>query len=184
MFYDLDSPLIFAKQIAEILDKNSGIWVLEQSYLPEMLKKLSFDTVCHEHLEYYSLIQIDWIMKKAGLRIIDVEFNNVNGGSFAVTVCHKNSKLKPTPLKILKILQHENIGLLNLKIFKNFSQDVLNFKKLKNFLLKKKRWAENFWPWCFNKMLFYNIVILKVILPLIGEVNLKSLINFKMFNKT
>ncbi len=176
MFYDLDSPLIFAKQIAEILDKNFGIWVLEQSYLPEMLKKLSFDTVCHEHLEYYSLIQIDWIMKKAGLRIIDVEFNNVNGGSFAVTVCHKNSKLKPAPLKILKILQHEkNIGLLNLKIFKDFSQDVLNFKKnLRNFLLKKKKDGQKIFGLGAStkgNVILQYCNIKEDILPLIGEVN-------------
>ena len=57
MFYDLDDQK-FAKDIGKIIE-NDGVWCLEQSYLPEMLEKNAFDTICHEHLEYYSLKQID-----------------------------------------------------------------------------------------------------------------------------
>jgi NDP-4-keto-2,6-dideoxyhexose 3-C-methyltransferase len=82
MFYDLESPLAFMNQIAEILD-NDGIWVSEQSYLPAMLATNSFDTVCHEHLEYYGLRQIGFMAERVGLKLVSVEFNEVNGGSFS-----------------------------------------------------------------------------------------------------
>ena len=81
MFYDLESPMDFAEQICEILADN-GIWVFEQSYMPAMLEMNAYDTVCHEHLEYYCLKQIKWIADKLDLKIIDIEFNKVNGGSF------------------------------------------------------------------------------------------------------
>lgn len=86
MFYDLDDPLDFVRQLAGVLH-DDGIWHFEQSYLPRMLETNGYDTICHEHVEYYSLAQIDWMLTRAGLRIIDVELNDVNGGSFAVTAC-------------------------------------------------------------------------------------------------
>lgn len=85
MFYDLPDPMQFMHDIQEIL-ADDGIWVLEQSYMPLMLDTNSYDTVCHEHLEFYCLQQIQWMAERVGLRILDVEFNNVNGGSFSVTV--------------------------------------------------------------------------------------------------
>ena len=93
MFYDLEKPMSFVQDVKEILDPE-GIWVFEQSYMPTMLKMNSFDTICHEHLEYYSLKQIDWMLRKHDLRILDVEFNEINGGSFRVYACHNNSALK------------------------------------------------------------------------------------------
>ena len=91
MFYDLPSPIQFAQDIFECLD-NDGIWHLEQSYMPLMLKNISYDTICHEHLEYYSLETIKFIFDKVGFKIIDLEFNDINGGSFALTVSKKKSK--------------------------------------------------------------------------------------------
>ena len=85
MFYDLDDPCDFASQVKECL-AGDGIWVLEQSYMPEMLQQNSFDTVCHEHLSYYGMRQLKYIMDKVGLKIVDFEFNDVNGGSISVVV--------------------------------------------------------------------------------------------------
>jgi hypothetical protein len=85
MFYDLEAPLEFARQIADTL-ADDGIWHFEQSYLPAMLEANAYDTICHEHLEYYALRQIKWISDRADLKIVDVTFNAVNGGSFAVSV--------------------------------------------------------------------------------------------------
>jgi NDP-4-keto-2,6-dideoxyhexose 3-C-methyltransferase len=82
MFYDLESPLAFMAQVADVLAED-GIWVCEQSYLPAMLRTTSFDTICHEHLEYYGLEQIQFMAERTGLHIVDVEFNDVNGGSFS-----------------------------------------------------------------------------------------------------
>jgi NDP-4-keto-2,6-dideoxyhexose 3-C-methyltransferase len=85
MFYDLPAPTEFARDIAGAL-ADDGIWHLEQSYLPLMLDTNGYDTVCHEHVEYYALSQLRWITSRTGLRITDVQFNDDNGGSFAVTV--------------------------------------------------------------------------------------------------
>lgn len=90
MFYDLERPLDFMREVASILDER-GIWVFEQSYMPLMLERDSYDTVCHEHLEYYALKQIQWMVARSGLKIIDVEFNDINGGSFSVTAAHAGS---------------------------------------------------------------------------------------------
>lgn len=91
MFYDLPHPQEFAKDVAAILDDEKGVWMMEQSYMPTMIKNLSFDTICHEHLEYYTLKQIDFLAKNAGLRVIDISFNDCNGGSFRLTLCHENA---------------------------------------------------------------------------------------------
>jgi len=80
MFYDLDDPVGFARQIREMLAPH-GIWVLEMSYMPTMLRRNSLDTICHEHLEYYSLAVLEFIMQKAGMRIFKAELNDINGGS-------------------------------------------------------------------------------------------------------
>jgi len=87
MFYDLPEPNLFVQAIKNTLAPD-GIWILEQSYLPSMLSQNAFDTVCHEHLEYYGLHQIEWLCSHHGLQIVDVRFNDVNGGSFLVVVMH------------------------------------------------------------------------------------------------
>ena len=88
MFYDLPDPISFARQVGQCLTDN-GIWHLEQSYLPSMLRQGSYDTICHEHLEYYSLTAIKKIIEAADLYIQNVTVNDVNGGSFALDVGHE-----------------------------------------------------------------------------------------------
>ena len=106
MFYDLEDPLDFALQIREVLHKD-GVWVLEQSYLPTMLERLAYDTICHEHLEYYALSQIVWILDRAGLKLIDVELNDVNGGSFSIIAAHNDANYHVNSKRINQILFQE-----------------------------------------------------------------------------
>lgn len=87
MFYDLADPIQFAREVGQCLT-DDGIWHLEQSYLPTMLRQGSYDTICHEHLEYYSLTAIKRIIEAAGLHIQNVSLNDVNGGSFALDIGH------------------------------------------------------------------------------------------------
>lgn len=91
MFYDLESPSQFMQEVADVL-ADDGVWVFEQSYLPTMIRKDSYDTICHEHLEYYALSQIQFMADRAGLAILDVSFNDSNGGSFRVTAGHVRSR--------------------------------------------------------------------------------------------
>ena len=96
MFYDLEAPLDFMRDVLGLLE-DDGIWVFEQSYLPAMLATNSYDTACHEHLEYYSLSTIKWMADKVGGTIVDVEFNDINGGSFSVTMARAGSPMAEFP---------------------------------------------------------------------------------------
>jgi hypothetical protein len=86
MFYDLERPVDFIKDIAAVL-ADDGLWHFEQSYMPSMLRTNSYDTICHEHLEFYSFRVVRDMLESCGLRVVDVQMNAVNGGSFAVTAC-------------------------------------------------------------------------------------------------
>lgn len=124
MFYDLESPMQFVRDIAETLAPD-GIWHFEQSYMPAMLAHNAYDTVCHEHLEYYGLHQIQWIVERCGLRILDVAENDVNGGSFAVTVCHNDAPHRSDAPRIKAMLEKEvHDGLLTLEPFHRFRDRV------------------------------------------------------------
>ena len=124
MFYDLDAPLKFVEQIATVL-ADDGIWHFEQSYMPLMLTQNAYDTVCHEHLEYYGLHQIKWMTDRCGLRILDVELNDINGGSFAVTVCKKDAPHVSDTAAIDSILSEERTaGLDTLAPYEEFKRRV------------------------------------------------------------
>jgi NDP-4-keto-2,6-dideoxyhexose 3-C-methyltransferase len=107
MFYDLEDPCEFARQVNEVLDSSNGIWVTEQSYMPEMLRANSFDTVCHEHLSYYGMRQLKYIMDQSNFKIVDFDFNDVNGGSISVIAANKNSNYTECTEKLNAILQTE-----------------------------------------------------------------------------
>ena len=111
MLYDLESPISFVEQIASILAED-GIWHFEQSYMPSMLAVDAYDTVCHEHVEYYGLKQIQWMLDRCGMKILDVEINDVNGGSFAVTAALATSALEPNRATVQSILDAETAASL------------------------------------------------------------------------
>ena len=120
MFYDLEDPLAFMREVEGILE-DDGIWVFEQSYLPTMLARNSYDTVCHEHIEFYGLAQINWMAERAGLIIRDVEFNDVNGGSFSVTVGKADGA--GLPPKVAALLDEEKRnGIPSLDVYRAFEQ--------------------------------------------------------------
>lgn len=128
MFYDLEDPMGFMEQVFQVLD-DEGIWVFEQSYMPTMLETNSYDTVCHEHLEFYALRQIKWMADKVGFKIIDVEFNNINGGSFSVTVTKANGNISVAP-HVQNILDIERAsGLDTLAPFHQFAERVIQSKR-------------------------------------------------------
>ena len=122
MFYDLEDPISFAKQIASILKKD-GIWHFEQSYLPSMLRTNSYDTVCHEHLEYYSLYNIQEILEQAGLKVIDVNVNSINGGSFSITASHGQKEAIKSPVIEWMLRQEIRLGLDNPDIYRRFESN-------------------------------------------------------------
>lgn len=140
MFYDLEDPIAFALEIEATLD-DEGVWIFEQSYLPAMLRTNSFDTICQEHLEYYGLKQICWIAKQAGLKVLDVEFNDVNGGSFSITAAKTCSKRQQNFESLNKILEEEtSLGLDSAIAFDEFKLRIDEARKaLMHFLTEAKK---------------------------------------------
>ena len=136
MFYDLPDPLKFATEINSILD-NDGIWHIELSYMPMMIKNISYDTICHEHLEYYSLYSLKYLLSKAGLKIINLSFNQTNGGSIALDVTKKASKYKQCGYLINWILKSEKLNRYNtIKKQKEFFKACKTHKILLKKLIK------------------------------------------------
>ncbi len=129
MFYDLEAPMDFVRDIEQCLAED-GIWHFEQSYMPSMLRTNSYDTICHEHLEFYSLKVVKNIVENCGLKIIDVQMNSINGGSFAVTVCKKNaSYVSNKPIINWLLKQEDDMGLDNPKPYRDFEERVFRHKK-------------------------------------------------------
>lgn len=128
MFYDLERPVDFAHQVSEVLAED-GVWHFEQSYMPSMLRLCSYDTICHEHLEYYSLQVVKRILDEVGLKLVDVQMNAVNGGSFAVTAARRANPLPPNNAVIEWLLsQEERMGLGTPRPFRDFEQRVFQHR--------------------------------------------------------
>ena len=139
MFYDLEAPADFARQVAQVLAKD-GIWHLEQSYMPSMLRTCSYDTICHEHLEYYSLDVLRKVIEAAGLRIAAVQMNAINGGSFAVTVVHRDSfMVSDSPTIDWLLGQEDRMGLNTSRPYRDFEERVYRHRNDLTRLLKALR---------------------------------------------
>lgn len=130
MFYDLEAPIAFAQQIEEVL-ADDGIWHFEQSYMPSMLRLNSYDTICHEHLEYYSLGVVQKILDAANLKLVDVVMNNINGGSFAVTATKRsNTSIKQNHAVISWMLEQEDrMGLSTPRPYREFEERVFRHRE-------------------------------------------------------
>ena len=135
MFYDLKDPNSFIKDVKKILH-NDGIFILEHADLLSILKYSLFDTICHEHLEYYSSKIIIKLMKKNKLRVFDIKNSKINGGSTRYFIAHNNSIFKTKTKKISKILKEEKKYKLEKKetFLEFFMQINLIKKKIMNLL--------------------------------------------------
>lgn len=134
MFYDLENPGDFVAAIAEAL-ADDGVWVLEQSYLATMLETNAFDTICHEHLEYYALEQIERLATDHGLRVFDVEKNNINGGSFRLALCHSGASHETSGSVADLRAEEAEQGMRSPEPYKAFCKRILGVRDdLKNFI--------------------------------------------------
>ena len=110
MFYDLENPNKFVDDISKILHPD-GIWILELSYLPLMLSQNAFDTIVHEHLEYYHLDALEFVLSKFNLKVVDIQLNDINGGSFRVVVQHKEKSIDNKSLEHITELREKEKNL-------------------------------------------------------------------------
>ena len=139
MFYDVEDPNNFCKNISKILD-DKGIWSLEFSYFPLLLKNLTYDQICHEHCVYYSLITFNNVIRKHGLKIIDFQLNEINGGSIEV-ICAKTSSNFPVKTRKINALFQKEREIKNID-FKKFNLRIYNSKKSINLFLSKCKKSE------------------------------------------
>jgi hypothetical protein len=128
MFYDLDDPISFLNDVNEVMD-DEGIFVLQLSYTPLMLKQLAFDNICHEHVCFYSLSSMKYLLGKVGLDIVDCILNDVNGGSFRIYI-RKKSATK----EMFKTLKLDDA-----RIYKDFYNEILKLKEQTVSFIKKQR---------------------------------------------
>jgi hypothetical protein len=136
MFYDLEDPIGFAREIEAVLAPG-GVWHFEQSYMPSMLRTNAYDTICHEHLEYYSLGVVVHILAAVGMRVFDVKMNAVNGGSFAVTAVRQNDPREGSRAVIDWLLgQEERMGLNTPRPYREFEDRVFRHRADLQRLLK------------------------------------------------
>jgi len=139
MFYDLENPIEFVQGIKQILSTD-GIWIFEMSYMPTMLKMNSYDTICHEHLEYYSFAIIEYILKKAGMKVVNAILNDINGGSIRCYATHAENFIykREDYLQNIKLLRQEefDLELDTDKPYKNFQNRINVHKEELNTLLK------------------------------------------------
>jgi SAM-dependent methyltransferase len=144
MFYDLEDPIEFARNIKNILSPE-GIWIFEMSYMPMMLQMTSYDTICHEHLEFYSLAVIEYILKKSGMKVFNVSLNDINGGSLRCYATHAaNFKYKNEKFSQNIRVMHRTEFDLELdtdKPYKNFQDRINVHRDELSALLKKLKAA-------------------------------------------
>ena len=133
MFYDIEDPNSFCRDINNLLTKK-GIWILEMSYFPLLLKNLTYDQICHEHVTYYTLTTFEKIIKKNNLKILDFSFNEINGGSIEIICVKKNNKMIVNKRKIEQIKKQES--LINLNSYVKFNDRINNTKKSLNLFLE------------------------------------------------
>jgi NDP-4-keto-2,6-dideoxyhexose 3-C-methyltransferase len=139
MFYDVEDPNTFCKNIYKLLEKN-GVWVLEFSYFPLLLKNLTYDQICHEHVMYYTLSTFSKILNQNNLKVVDFSLNEINGGSIEVICAKKSSNLKSKNDKIKDIiLQEEKISKED---YDRFNLRVQSSKKNLQLFLKNTKKSE------------------------------------------
>ena len=157
MFYDLENPKMFIDDVYKILDDN-GLWVLQLSYTPLMLNQLAFDNICHEHMYYYSLFNIKKMLGDCGINIVNVELNDINGGSFRI-YCMKNnadfSRFSTQPnrdvcnFRIKSLLDYEkNLNLDSVETWVEFFQRINELKeKTVSFIKEEKSKGKIIWAY-------------------------------------
>ncbi len=138
MFYDVENPIQFLKDVEDILD-DEGLLVMQLSYTPLMLKQLAFDNICHEHVYYYNLTSITKMLKNVGLEVVDCQLNDINGGSFRVYARKRSadsSKFRTSPYRdvanyrVESIMSFEAQNKVNTAApYQEFYEQILNLKE-------------------------------------------------------
>lgn len=157
MFYDLNEPIKFLNDVYEILD-DEGLFIIQMSYTPLMLKQLAFDNICHEHIYYHNLTSMNILLNKSNFKIVDCILNDVNGGSFRLYIRKQNSndlKFRTSPYRDVAnyriqslLTQEEKEGITTTTPYLEFYEKI---KKLKeetiSFIKEEKKKGKTIWAY-------------------------------------
>ena len=157
MLYDLEDPHAFVRDVCDVLERD-GLWIIQMSYLPLMLQQLAFDNICHEHLEYYSLTSLKYLLDAHDLEIVDCQLNDVNGGSFRVYIRKKGARPESfgtaphrdvAALRVCSILAYEKtLKLTDPKTYEEFyARSCALRDKTIAFMRKEKAKGKKIWAY-------------------------------------
>lgn len=175
MFYDLPDPVEFMRDVRAVM-ADDGVWMIEHSYLASMLDTNCYDNICHEHLEFYALSQIEYMAERAGLKVLSAEPTDVYGGSLCVVLA-KDTSTRPVDeagLQKLRTLEVE-AGLDTMAPFEAFRERIERHRQeLRDFLDSSK--TKGLLTLGYGASTKGNVVlqycgITEEDLPCIGEVN-------------
>ena len=153
MFYDLQDPFTFAEDVEKVLE-NNGIWVLQLSYTPLMIKQLAFDNICHEHWAYHNLTSVQRILGVANMKVLNAELNDVNGGSIRIYAVKKTADMNSFGSAPLRDVWAMNVQAIfnnehnydNLPVWNDFANNVAMLRmKTTDFIDKANREGKSVW---------------------------------------
>lgn len=145
MFYDLDDPNGFVKDVKSVLH-SEGIWIVQMNYLSLMIKNLGYDNICHEHVGYYSLATMEHLLSKHDMEVFDVTLNNVNGGSFRLYIKHSSDKSKKINSEAINQIREaeSKMNILEVPTYYKFSEQMkIQKEKLTLMLLDLSKKGKN-----------------------------------------
>lgn len=126
VFAHINDTVGLAKNVASILDKD-GVFISESQYLMDIVEKLEFDTIYHEHLRFYALKPLMRLFELAGLTIVDAERISAAGGSIRV---YAMKGKRTTSARVKEILSaEEKAGLYDYSSLLGFANKVINAKR-------------------------------------------------------
>ena len=129
MFYDLDDPNAFVSEVKSVLAPG-GTWCVQLSYLATTMQTMNFYDICHEHLLYYSLRTLKFLMEKHGLKIIDASLNEVNGGSLRFFAVHADDSRAASPAFREIEKAEESLGLAEPVTYERFNASIQDLKRV------------------------------------------------------
>lgn len=133
MFYDLEEPAGFCRQVTSCL-REDGVFIVQQNYLGLMIQNTAYDNICHEHLTYFSLRTLQDILGRAGLEVYHIELNQINGGSMKTFIAKKGQRAIQDSVETL-LLAEVSQDYAGRKIYRDFSYRVrANARSLNQYL--------------------------------------------------
>lgn len=118
----VDETVDFLRGCRILLDPD-GLVVIEAPYLRELLDRLEYDTVYHEHLCYFSVTALDRLFREAGLEIVDLEFHPIHGGSLRIFGGHPGAH-EPTGALDRYRAEEQRSGMTDATRYRRFGEDV------------------------------------------------------------